>query len=207
LSTLTAEKKAEAQRENDLIYNAVPVAEATLPLIDKLVVANPIPIQEIYGNPDVQKVIGTDIFVKLIPLSVHKSASVYSEEKAKLVRAEVEKSEGANSDLAVALASLGLPSGLQKWKDLVAGAGGGTGEGGEDSISLLPKELETWAEEIGEAGGVARIDELLSKLGPSSRSVTDEIDAVGRELENESKECERMRVSFDIFYSSFLVVY
>lgn len=187
LMTLTSEKRAEAQRENDLIYNAVPVAEATLPAVDKLVVANPITIQDVYASPEVQKVIGPDMFGKLIPLSVHKSASIYSEEKAKLARAEAEKADEADTDLAAGLDSLGLPSGLQKWKDLVAGqdrAGTGT----------LPRELEQWADEIEEAGGVAAIDALLNKLGAPRAAVTEELSTAGRELENESRECERMRV-------------
>ena len=44
-----------------------------------------IPIQGFYGSPDVQKTIGQDIFIRHFPLSAHESASVYSEEKAKLV--------------------------------------------------------------------------------------------------------------------------
>lgn len=186
--TLTIEKHAEAQKENDLIYNAVPVAEATLPAVDKLVVANPISIQEVYASADVQKVIGPDLFGKLIPLSVHKSASIYSEEKAKLARAEAASSDEADVNLSTGLESLGLPGGLQKWKDLVAGderAGSGA----------LPRELEQWADEIEEAGGVAAVDALLNQLGAPRAAVTDKLAAAGRELESESRECERMRVS------------
>ena len=94
------EKKNEAQRENDLIYNSVPPTAETLPQLDKTVVATPISIQEVYGTPEVQKVIGTDMFVRLIPLSVHESASVYSEEKAKLIRGEVEKADEAEAEVA-----------------------------------------------------------------------------------------------------------
>lgn len=187
LMTLTGEKKIEACRENDLIYNAVPVAEATLPAVDKLVVANPVTIQEVYGSADVQRVISPDMFGKLIPLSVHKSASIYSEEKAKLARAEAEKVEEADSSLAAGLASLGLPTGLQKWKDLVSGddrAGSGA----------LPRELEQWAEEIDGTGGVQAVDDSLNKLGPPRAAVTEDLAAVGQDLENESKDCERMRV-------------
>jgi hypothetical protein len=186
LMTLTGEKKAQAQRENDLIYNAVPVAEATLPVVDKLVVANPVTIQEVYGSADVQRVIGPDMFAKLIPLSVHKSASIYSEEKAKLARAEAQRVEEADSSLAAGLASLGLPAGLQKWKDLVSGDDRGSG--------ALPRELEQWADDIGDAGGVQAVDDSLNKLGPPRAAVTEDLAAASQDLENESKECERMRV-------------
>jgi hypothetical protein len=72
----------------DLIYSAVLPVPKALPAIDKTAVATAIPIQEVYGTPEVQNAIGTDVFVRLIPLSVHESASVYLEEKAKLVRGE-----------------------------------------------------------------------------------------------------------------------
>lgn len=108
---LVTDKKNEAQRENDLIYNAVLPTPETLPQIDKAAVATPITIQEVYASPDVQRVIGVDMFVRLIPLSVHESASVYSEEKAKLVRGEVEKAENACGGTEVvesALEALGI---------------------------------------------------------------------------------------------------
>ena len=50
---LITEKKNEAQRENDLIYNAVLPAPETLPQIEKAAVATPITIQEVYASPDV----------------------------------------------------------------------------------------------------------------------------------------------------------
>src|SRR5690606_6940739 len=52
---ICSERKAEAQRENDLIYNAVLPAPEALPPIDKPVVAQPIHILEVYGTPEVQK--------------------------------------------------------------------------------------------------------------------------------------------------------
>ena len=60
---LCTEKKNEAQKDNDLIYNAPVPAVETLPNIDKLSVATPIPIQEVYSAPDVQKTIGPDLFI------------------------------------------------------------------------------------------------------------------------------------------------
>jgi hypothetical protein len=36
----------------------------------------------VYKAPDSQEYISKDIFIRLVPLSVHESAGVYSEEKA-----------------------------------------------------------------------------------------------------------------------------
>ncbi|KAG5220442.1 bck1 resistance to osmotic shock [Salix suchowensis] len=125
--TICSEKKAEATRENDLIYNAIlPSAEA-LPVIDKLSVATPISIQDVYGSPEVQKVIGPDLFVRLIPLSVHESASVYSEEKAKLVRGEVENAETAEGEVRSALDALAVKDGIVRFRAMAEGELAGRG--------------------------------------------------------------------------------
>lgn len=188
LQILLADTRANAQRDNDLIYNAVPTPEATLPVIDKVVVATAIPIQEVYSTPDVQKVIGPDLFTKLVPLSVHESASVYSEEKAKVVRKEVEACDAADEELRVGLESLGLPGALKKWKDALAGEGGEGGGGG------VPQEVEVWADEIESAGGIQGIETLFAQLDSVKAAVGEELNTIRGELDAESRECEAMRV-------------
>ncbi|KAG9036832.1 bck1-like resistance to osmotic shock [Tulasnella sp. UAMH 9824] len=120
---LLTEKREKASRDNDLIYNLVVPAEATPPVIDKLSVAQPIPIQEVYGNPDVQRVIGPDIF-------------------AKLARGEVKKLEVADREPRSGLETLGWPAGSRQWKR-TANAGL---EGSEDS--RIPPEAQSWATEV-----------------------------------------------------------
>jgi len=186
---LCTDRKGEAQRENDLIYNAVLPSPEALPTIDKTVVATAIPIQEVYGAPDVQKVIGQDMFIRLIPLSVHESASVYSEEKAKLVRGEVEKAEGAEGEVRSALDVIGVKEGLSRFKAMAEGEVGGEEE--------VPMEVRRWREDIGlveEREGVAGIMTELNKL---KDGVKRELQGVSRELELESKDCEMMRVKYE----------
>ncbi|KAG8923815.1 bck1-like resistance to osmotic shock [Tulasnella sp. 408] len=194
LQTLLTEKREEASRDNELIYNAVVPAEATLPVIDKLTIAQPIPIQEVYANPDVQKVIGPDMFAKLIPFSVHESASVYSEQKAKLARGEVEKVEIADSEARSGLETLGLPAGLRKWKEI---ANGGL-EGSEESG--IPPEVERWATEVRKGGAHPVIDKAFSDLEAVKRRVDDELNGISKELETESRDFEAMRVEYDALW-------
>ncbi|KAF8524228.1 BRO1-like domain-containing protein [Gautieria morchelliformis] len=186
---LCTEKKNEAQRDNDLIYNAVLPAEGTLSVIDKTTVATPIPIQEVYGAQDVQKTIGPDLFVKLIPLSVHESASVYSEEKAKLVRGEVEKSDTADNEYRAALDSLGVREGLGRYRAMVEGivAGG----------DVVPREVRSWQEEIRNTEGKESVDGLLRQLDRLKTNVRSELDSIGRDLEIESKDCEAGRLKYE----------
>lgn len=186
---LCTEKKNEAQRENDLIYNAVLAPVETLPQIEKTVVATPISIQEVYGTPEVQKVIGQDMFIRLIPLSVHESASVYSEEKAKLVRGEVETADEAEAEVKSALDSLGVKEGLVRFRAIAEGNVGGEVE--------IPVDVRRWREDITVMEQREPVESLMSELNRLKASVQQELETIGQDLDAESRECERMRVKYD----------
>lgn len=188
--TLCTDKKNEAQRDNDLIYNAVVPAVDTLPQIDKLSVATAIPIQEVYSAPDVQKTIGQDLFIKLVPLSVHESASVYSEEKAKLVRAEVERADTADGEVRSALDALGVKEGLGRYKAMVEGLHA-------IGSSELPAEVTRMRQDIGLVEEREPVTHLLEELERLRNTVSKELTGVQVELENESRDCEAMRVKYD----------
>lgn len=182
-------QKNDAQKANDLIYNAVLPNPETLPAVDKTSATTPVTIQEVYGNPDVQKVIGQDIFIKLVPLSVHESASVYSEEKAKLVRSEVEKVDVAEGEVKSVLDSLGVREGLSRYKSMVEGSIGREEE--------VPLEVRRWRDDIRVIEEREPVDRLLSQLTSLKAEVQTELDGVSRDLEIESRDCEAMRVKYD----------
>lgn len=185
---LCTEKKNEAQRENDLIYNAVLPSPDTLPAIEKTSIATIITIQEVYATPDVQKVIGSDLFIRLIPLSVHESASVYSEEKAKLVRGEVEKADEAEAEVKSALDAMGIKEGLTRFKAIADGALG------EDEI---PVDVKRWREDISLVEEREPVEGLMAELTRLKDTVQKELDSISRDLEIESRDCEAMRVKYD----------
>ncbi|KAL5514594.1 hypothetical protein ACEPAG_1910 [Sanghuangporus baumii] len=191
---LCTEKKNEASRDNDLIYNAVVPPLETLPQIDKLQVAKPIQIQEVYSAPDVQKTIGPDIFIKLIPLSVHESASVYSEEKAKLVRAEVERADTAETEKRSVLDALGVQEGLGRYKAMVEGL---HAEGSTE----LPPEVTRMRDDIGLIEEREPVSRLLSDLSRLRDAVRDDLDSVQRDLEIELRDCEAMRVKYEHLFT------
>lgn len=186
---LVSGRKAEAQRENDLIYNAVLPSPEALSPIDKLVVATAIPIQEVYGAPEVQKVIGQDMFVRLVPLSVHESASVYSEEKAKLVRGEVEKAEGAEGEARSAIDVMGVKEGLVRYKAMAEGEVGGEEE--------VPVDVRRWKEDIALVEEREGVDGIMNELNRLKDTVRRELESISRDLEVESKDCEMMRVKYE----------
>ena len=189
LLALCTEKKNEAQRENDLIYNSILAPFETLPQIEKTAVATPISIQDVYATPEVQKVIGPDMFQRLIPLSVHESASVYSEEKAKLVRGEVEKADEAEAEVKSALDAMGVKEGLVRFRAIAEGEVGGAVE--------IPVEVRRWREDITVMEQREPVEGLLAELNRLKTNVQGELENVSRELDAESRECEAMRVKYD----------
>lgn len=186
---LCLEQKNQAAMDNDLIYHAILPSESSLPPVEKLAAATPITIQEIYGNPDVSKLIGPDIFIRLVPLAVHESASVYSEEKAKLVRAEVERVDLAEGEIRAGLEHLGLPANLRKWAAIIdPSEGSESQEGPSDS-------LRQWAVEIERDERSDPVAGLLKRLEDERGRCEREMAEIARELETESRECERMRAT------------
>lgn len=187
-STLCSEAKAQAIKDNDLIYHDILPSEASLPSIEKLPPAAPITIQEVYGNAEVSKLIGPDIFGRLIPLAVHESASVYSEEKAKLVRGEVERVDLSEGEVRAGLEYLGLPGLVGLWGRLVEGDAGE----GERDVDVGSGVLRL-AREVGR--DVEGMEARLGGLQRERESCERELKELNSQLDNESRECERMRVS------------
>ena len=183
------DRKNEAQRDNDLIYNAVLSSPDSLPNIEKASVATPVTIQEVYSAPEVQRIIGQDIFIKLIPLSVHESASVYSEEKAKLVRKEVENAESAEVEARSALEAMGVQEGLGRFRAMA--------EGGIGAVDEIPLEVRRWKEDIGVMEDRESVDALIRELSRIKDAAKSELESSSRDLDVESRECEMMRVKYD----------
>ena len=192
LVMLCVEARAQAVKDNDLIYHAPIPSEASLPVIEKSSVAEPISIQEVYGTAEVQKVVGPDIFARLVPLSVHESASLYSEEKAKVVRAQVEASELADSELVTALEYMNLPASLAKFRDA---------ESGGAQALADPGPARGWAQAIQRDEAEASIGSQLDTIARLRSQARGDLDAAARDLDLEQRECEQARVKFGSSFS------
>ncbi|KAG6918873.1 hypothetical protein DXG01_010937 [Tephrocybe rancida] len=189
-SALYSEYLATSIKENDLIYHALLPSSESLPKIDGLAVATPIPIHEVYGTPEVQKTIGKELFGRLLPLSVHESVNVYSEEKAKLVRGEAEGGEEAEARVRSLLDSLGLPANLARYRSVAEGQGLG---GGEEA----PQEVRRAQEDVQRLEREGGVEAKLPELGKLRERVGGDLDSVSRDLEIESRECEEGRVKWE----------
>ncbi|AAW44609.1 hypothetical protein CNG02100 [Cryptococcus deneoformans JEC21] len=184
-ATVCGEAKEQAVKDNDLIYHEVLPSEASLPAIEKLPPAAPITIQDVYGNQEVTKLIGPDIFLRLVPLAVHESASVYSEEKAKLVRAEVDKVELAEGEIQAGLDHLNLPEEIDRWRQFL--------EGDTNDDVPLSQQLKSLVDSVGD---VRQVENDLGRLDGERAACERELRELNGALDAESRECERMRAKY-----------
>ncbi|KAI8342699.1 BRO1-like domain-containing protein [Chlamydoabsidia padenii] len=202
LAATCGEKKTAASRDNDMIYHEHVPQDSILTPIDRLKAVQAIPMAELYGgssagsgtNEQMTKVIGPDIFAKLIPLSVHESASLYSEEQAKLVRAETEKCDLAKAELKASLEYMKLPGSLDKFK---AGVDGATKGREMETAMAPPSDVVALADDIAaqenSGKGIRSTMDQLESLKTKARKALDDI---GLKLDQETRECESMRVKY-----------
>lgn len=180
LSTVK-EKLEGLGKDNDYIYHQTIPAEASLEQISKLPASKPIPVSELYAGQDISRITGPDLFAKIVPFSVTESASLYDEEKAKLVRAETEKVDTANGEMAASLDYLRLPGALQVLK------------GGFDQDILPDEDFRQWCEDVASHDNPVAIFELLSL---ERDSIVGILDRSSKQLDMEESVCEKMRSKY-----------
>ena len=175
------EKSGSFNKDNDFIYHQVVSAEASLSPVPKLQAAKAIPVSDLYQGQDIQRIIGPDIFQKIVPMSVTESASLYDEEKAKLVRAEAESVETANGEMAASLDYLKLPGSLNVLK------------GGMDQDIAVDQEFRTWCAELAshEPFGSA-----FEHLQADKSNVLSTLETCTKQLDMEESICEKMRSKY-----------
>lgn len=178
--TNVQEKLVSFNKDNDFIYHQTVPAAAALSVIPKLPAAKAIPVSELYQGQDIQRIIGPDIFQKIVPMSVTESASLYDEEKAKLFRAEAENVETANGEMAASLDYLKLPESLKVLK------------GGNREISV-DDDFRKWCEEL---AGHEPFDRAFSQLQSDKNTILTILDQCTNQLDMEESACEKMRSKY-----------
>ena len=175
------ERLAAFNKDNDFIYHQTVPAEPSLSVIPKLPAAKAIPVSELYQGQDIQRIIGPDIFQKLVPMSVTESASLYDEEKAKLVRAEAENVETANGEMAASLDYLKLPDSLNILK------------GGMDQEPTVDEGFRGWCDEL---AGHEPFGKAFDQLSAEKLKVNGVLDRCTKQLDMEESICEKMRSKY-----------
>lgn len=176
------EKLDELAKDNDFIYHQNIPSESSIPNIPKMPAAKAIPVQELYQGQDISRIIGRDIFEKIVPMSVTESASMYDEEKAKLVRAESEKVDMANAEMVAALDYLKLPQSLKLLKG-----------GFSDAIDVAD-EFRDWCADM--AARPESLEGTFTSLKLNKRKIKDILETSTKSLEQEEAVCEKMRTKY-----------
>ncbi|XP_033856753.3 LOW QUALITY PROTEIN: tyrosine-protein phosphatase non-receptor type 23-like [Acipenser ruthenus] len=96
-------KFSSAKKDNDFIYHESVPALETLPSVKGAPLVKALPV-----NPTDPSVTGPDLFSKLVPMAAHEASSLYSEEKAKLLRDVMAKINSKNETLEQFMDSLRL---------------------------------------------------------------------------------------------------
>jgi hypothetical protein len=177
------ERLMEFTKDNDFIYHQGVPNEAALTPIPKLPAAKAIPVSELYQGQDIQRIIGPDIFQKIVPMAVTESASLYDEEKAKLIRAESERVEVANDEMAASLDYLKLPDSLNVLK------------GGMDQDMMVDDDFRKWCEEL---AGHAPFSNAFEQLNADKSEITTMLEASMKHLDMEESVCEKMRSKYGV---------
>ncbi|RIA89337.1 BRO1-like domain-containing protein [Glomus cerebriforme] len=188
---LISEKNNSATKDNDMVYHEAVPQESVIPPIDKLNAVKQMPIQDLYGHNEIQKVIGQDIFQRLIPLSVHESASLYSEEKAKMVRSETERCDVSNGELEAALEYMKLPGALVKFK---------TNSNNEsrylNELASPTSEVKQWAQLIKTEEQKDTIKDLQMTLNGLKSKAKEVLEEVSLTLEKEQRDYDGMKAKY-----------
>ncbi|KAF2636781.1 BRO1-domain-containing protein [Massarina eburnea CBS 473.64] len=177
------EKMSEFSKDNDFIYHQGIPNEASLAQVPKLPAAKAIPVSELYQGQDIQRIIGPDIFQKIVPMAVTESASLYDEEKAKLIRAESERVEVANDEMATSLDYLKLPDSLNVLR------------GGMDQDMAVDEEFRRWCEEL---AGHAPFTTPFDQLNTDKAEIVKLLETSMKQLDMEESVCEKMRSKYGV---------
>ncbi|KAI9732658.1 MAG: bck1-like resistance to osmotic shock [Cirrosporium novae-zelandiae] len=178
---IVSEKLKELSKDNDFIYHQSIPNEASLSPISKLPASKAIPVSELYQGQDIQRIIGPDIFQKIVPMAVTEAASLYDEEKAKLVRAEGERVETANGEMAASLDYLKLPQSLNILK------------GGVDQEITVDSEFRRWCEDL---AGHEPFVKAFKQIEEDKEAILEVLDKCTRQLDMEESSCEKMRSKY-----------
>ncbi|XP_012273301.1 tyrosine-protein phosphatase non-receptor type 23 [Orussus abietinus] len=143
-------KRKAAKNENEFIYHEEVPDKDVLPTVKGASLVKGISFS--VNDPEVS---GPDIFARLVPMKVHEASSLYSEEKAKILRSIGAKIEERDQQLNMYLASLKLDH-LSLWDP--------DGRSTDANSLPLPEELA----------------ERCAALNAKSNAIQDLVDAMGK---------------------------
>lgn len=117
MDTVKSEYK-QLDKDNDFIYHQNVPTVASLSTIKPMNASKEIPLNE----QNVDEMVGHDLFEKIIPMSVHEKSSLYSEQKAQILRDEDDRCATAKEEFTSALEFLKIPESLTELQRICDGS-------------------------------------------------------------------------------------
>ncbi|KAG8194991.1 hypothetical protein JTE90_008169 [Oedothorax gibbosus] len=178
-------KHSSSKKENEFVYHDKVPALTSLPELKGASLVKGIPF-----NITDPEVCGPDIFARLVPMEAHETSSLYSEEKAKLLRSMVAKIEGKNEELMAYLSSLQLESGMSF----------------QDEEKIPQELLEKCAAMSVRPNAISDLKEHMNELLSVSRDVDSSLKSVSTFLLEEEKKEQQHQESFGKRVPNMIIV-
>ncbi|KAJ2856383.1 bck1-like resistance to osmotic shock [Coemansia erecta] len=160
LAAKITEELNKASHDNDVIYNEPVPNTSTLPPLDAASVVSNFDINKFYASEERSNVVGEELFSRLIPMSVHESSSLYSEEISKMLRAEEDKVNLADGELQDALSFMKMPASIKRFERPLQPSG----PDGRSGISAIIAELAEPSRAVREAASSVQAQERNNPL-------------------------------------------
>ncbi|KAJ2339067.1 bck1-like resistance to osmotic shock, partial [Coemansia sp. RSA 2673] len=190
-----SEELRKANHDNDVIYNDPVPSTSTLPLLEAASVVSNFDINKFYASEERSNVVGNELFSRLIPMAVHETSSLYSEEKAKMLRAEEDKVNLADGELQDALSFMKIPGSLRRFECPAAEVGSGTGASGLGAIlsdfADPSKAVRDGVYGVQSAERSTPLAETRAQVEGQRSRANDEIAELSRMLDEEQKASDR----------------
>ncbi|KAJ2000991.1 bck1-like resistance to osmotic shock [Coemansia thaxteri] len=195
LAAKVSEELRKANHDNDVIYNDPVPSTSTLPLLEAASVVSNFDINKFYASEERSNVVGNELFSRLIPMAVHETSSLYSEEKAKMLRAEEDKVNLADGELQDALSFMKIPGSLRRFECPAAEVGSGTGASGLGAIlsdfADPSKAVRDGVYGVQSAERSTPLAETRAQVEGQRSRANDEIAELSRMLDEEQKASDR----------------
>ncbi|KAJ2778344.1 bck1-like resistance to osmotic shock [Coemansia javaensis] len=193
LAASVAEELAAANHDNDVVYNDPVPTTATLPQLEAANVAAHFDINRFYASEERSHVVGGELFTRLVPMAVHEGASIYSEEKAKLLRAEEDKVNLADGELQDALSFMKLPDSLRRFDRRRSFAGASDHSGAASVASELvdpSRAVRDAAQDVQAAERTRQLADMRATVESQRARATAQLGDIRRILDDEQRASE-----------------
>jgi hypothetical protein len=185
LAEASVKLKAKSIKDNDVIYHEkIPSLETCAESgVEPLKAVKYLKLADLYpkGDEDIKKIIGFDLFQKLVPMEIHQLSSLYSQEKDDLLRNTKESILVADQEVQAVVSSLNLREITSKMK-------------AENDEYTLPADIMDSLRILQSEEGRITSRNFIKKISELRSTVSHGIDKINFDLHEEQRICESNRV-------------